>query len=175
MILAEGITVAAPADKLPVGDHRPKSRSTAAVVAAFLGIVLSAFLIVTAVPAPRTAASVGAAAPGTAAEAPTRTPDEHLCLEVSSIVEDSATEVAQYRHDGRAERISRLRAAEDQLGRYSHIADPGCATSCVDGERDRWSPRGPRVRRRPRAATDAVLRRIDALDAACGRGPAPTV
>lgn len=146
------------------------------MVAAFLGIVLSAFLIVTAVPAPRTAASVGAAAPGTAAEAPTRTPDEHLCLEVSSIVEDSATEVAQYRHDGRAERISRLRAAEDQLGHYSHIARPRLRDvvremgNAIGGLREALEFGGD-----TRAATDAVLRRIDALEAACGRGPAPTV
>ena len=142
-------------------------------VAAFVGIVLTAFLLAAAVPAPRWSASVVAPATVTAheavAETPAFAPDQHLCIAVSEIVEDSANEVERYRRDGQAERIARLRAAEEQLSDYSRIAGPGLGDvvgdlgNALGGLRAAFERGGDTW-----AATDAVLRRIDALEAACG-------
>ena len=142
----------------------------------FVGIVLSACLIVTAVLPGPSAGLVGAAAPATArevgAQTPTLTPDGRLCLAVSSVIEDSAMDVKRFRQDGQRERITRLRAAEGRLGHYAEMAGPGLR-GAVRGMRDaigdlrRALESGSDIR----APTDVVLSEIDAVDAACRPQP----
>lgn len=138
-----------------------------------MGFMIAAFIVATsAMSASQPAAAISvASAPHIAddvAPDPELAADTERCLAVSSIVEDAALAVEADRRERDSAVVSRLRSAESQIGAQLDPADArlGAALSAM---RDAIIGLRHAVETNigVGVATDAVIHRIDDLDAAC--------